>query len=195
MAVILSLGLACCMNNAMDKNELTSRGFSFYSLASNSAGDTIGFWCMGDTKTSDPINLYLDYGDSYQLNHWIVIPQSGFSTKHLSDVATWNRADIQAYPVLYFQNYNFNEIGGLGTWENDGSMVYYFYGPGNTLMGTLNHWALKTGGMSTKDAEDKFCEIRDEEIENCEKYNRWVDKHYEETGMISFKEVCPDPCD
>jgi hypothetical protein len=195
MAVLLSLGLACCMNNAMDKNELTSKGFSFYSLAHNSVGDTVGFWSMGDTRTSDPINLYLDYGVLYQFNHWIVVPQSGFSTKHLSDVATWNRADIQAYPELYSQNYNFIELGDNlgGTWENGGSMVYYFFGPGKSY----NGWADKNylNSVSVKDLQDQTCEIRDERIKNCEKFNRWVDKNYEETGSVNFKEVCPDPCD
>jgi len=146
MAILLSSGFANGVNNAINGNELASLGFSYHDLASNLAGGTVGFWCMGDPETGDPI--YLDYGALYQYNHWIVTPQPGqsgnnsplVSTNHLLDIANWNLADIQKYPELYSQNYYYNDLGedlkGWGIWENGGSKAYYVWGPGNTL----NSW-------------------------------------------------------
>ena len=147
VGILLSLGLASGVNNAIGRDELNNMGFSFHNLASNSVGGTIGFWSMGDPQFSDII--YLDYGASDQFNHWVVFlwspPSLVMGTQpgivdlnnYLLNVANSNMFDIQAYPEFHSQNYYFTGIGDTGgSWRNSGSMVYESFGHG----GSSNFW-------------------------------------------------------
>jgi NAD-dependent dihydropyrimidine dehydrogenase PreA subunit len=174
-AILLSLGLASGLNNAVDRAELTNMGYSYNSLVNG-----LGFWSLGNFNAGNTIFLiFLDYGSGSQFNHWVSISRT-VSQNHLIDIANWNMLDMRSNPELYYDDYTYHDlIDTVGSWDNGGSKTYGFYGPNDSLNGWRNKAQEENSNFygSTESSCVRCQKCYDDCIKYKEEANQKIDRY------------------